>query len=117
MSIDSDILRANLKRISDGDQRAMHVSAAHYAWLGNALAWNERIAADRLAALHIVAAQLTSIDNICNEEACEAVRAAIAEATQVERAIDDLPSISKADGLKMRTGRPTPNGDKKRGGE
>lgn len=33
-----------------------------------------------LEALKVVAAQFTTIDNICNEEACEAVRAAIAEA-------------------------------------
>lgn len=36
-----DLLAANLKRISEGDQRGMHVSADHYAWLGNALAYSE----------------------------------------------------------------------------
>ena len=51
MSKDRELLAANLKRISDGDQRGMHVSATHYAWLGNALAWNERINADLIAAL------------------------------------------------------------------
>lgn len=38
-------------------------------------------APDLLAALKLVASQLTTIDNIANEEACEAVKAAIAKAT------------------------------------
>lgn len=36
---------------------------------------------DMLEALLVVAAQFDAIDNICNQEACAAVRAAIAKAT------------------------------------
>jgi hypothetical protein len=41
-------------------------------------------APDLLHALQVVAAQIDDIDDLCNAEACKAVRAAIAKATGAE---------------------------------
>ena len=49
------LMNYTLDRISKGDQRGINVSAAHYAWLGNALAWNEREKDDLREALLEVA--------------------------------------------------------------
>ena len=54
MFTEREILDTNLKRISEGDHRPMHVSAAHYAWLGNALAHAEIEAKAAAAAMRAV---------------------------------------------------------------
>lgn len=62
---------------SGGQSRPIH----HMHEMADANARLAAAAPDLLEALQIVASQITTIDNIANEEACAAVRAAIAKAT------------------------------------